>query len=372
MLRRIVALVGSILGVPASSHGAQIDSSEQTYTIERAPLQPEARVRAFIADYHRAHSLLGTKEVKEQFERWERLVEKLDEAHFLDHEGRELAGVIHGKSPHTLAGEPIVSVKRIADRVFVETRLEEKYLTRFFEYELCEVDVGNWKILRLREFLDPADAPFMTEREMPRFEHPQVHPLQRLSAEDADFDGNRIFASGKSVELDGKVSSIDVREVGFLNVTTGVLVVGDFGYSPRVLSPVGQRVPPGRYLTEVAVAFERNAALRVRFSEHRVVAWHPADMGDGGHGVGVDAGNVAVMDLAALMTLKSRDKERAFEVYARADQCPNSMMLTLIQPNDTTIADSGWGDGRYPAYWGVDANGKPAVLVVDFLLLPRS
>ena len=148
--------------------------------------------------------------------------------------------------------------------------------------------------------------------------------------------------------------------------------MGDLGYDPGVLSPVGQRVPVGRYPAEVAIAFERNAALRVRFSDREAVAWHPADMGDGGHGVGVDAGNVAVMDIAAILTLNARDKERAFESYARADRRPNSRMLTLVQPNDSAIADSGWGDGRYPAYWGVDADQRPVVLVVDFLLLPQT
>jgi hypothetical protein len=33
------------------------------------------------------------------------------------------------------------------------------------------------------------------------------------------------------------------------------------------------------------------------------------------------------------------------------------------------VVDSGWGDGGYPVYWGIDASGKPAVLLVDFRLL---
>src|SRR5687768_887049 len=99
-------------------------------------MQPEERVKAFIADYHRAHSELKKHpDDDDEFERWEALVEALDKVHFVDHGGRELAQVIHGDSPHTLEGEPIASVKRAGDRVFVETCVDDG-LTTYYEYEL--------------------------------------------------------------------------------------------------------------------------------------------------------------------------------------------------------------------------------------------
>lgn len=370
MIKRTVAFFASLFGVSASGQAAQIDN--RAHATQVTTLQPEERVNAFIAAFHRAHSQLMAEKGNTDFERWTTLVNALDEAHFLDHGGRELAGVIDGESPHTLEREPIVSVTRADDRVFVETRVEDKYLPTFYEYELREANAGDWRIVRLREFRDPPDALFMTAKEKPRFDNPTIHPLRQLSAEEAAVDGDKLFTSGRSVKLDDKVSSIKVCTVGTLSVTTGVLVVGDLGYGPYTLSPVGQRVPPGKYTVEVAVAFERNAALRIRFSEEKVAAWHPADMGDGGHGVGVDAGNVAIMDLAAIITLNARDKERAFDIYAREAQPPNARMMSLVGTNDAVIADSGWGDGRYPVYWGVDANGKAVVLLVDFLLLPES
>jgi hypothetical protein len=33
------------------------------------------------------------------------------------------------------------------------------------------------------------------------------------------------------------------------------------------------------------------------------------------------------------------------------------------------VVSSGHGDGAYPCYWGLDAQGKPVSLVVDFLVL---
>jgi hypothetical protein len=85
----------------------------------------------------------------------------LDRTHFVDHGGHELADVIDGESPHTLAGEPIVGVKREGERVFVETRIAEVRSLKFYEYELREANAGDWRIVRLREFLDPPDAPFL-------------------------------------------------------------------------------------------------------------------------------------------------------------------------------------------------------------------
>jgi hypothetical protein len=32
------------------------------------------------------------------------------------------------------------------------------------------------------------------------------------------------------------------------------------------------------------------------------------------------------------------------------------------------IFSSGWGDGYYPAFWGLDKFGKPLVLVIDFFV----
>lgn len=334
-------------------------------------MQPEERVKAFIADYHQVHGELKQHPADhKQFDRWEELVAKLDAAHFIDHAGQELAQSISGgESPHTLASEPIVNVKREGERVFVETAVDEP-VTTYYEYELTETAAGDWKIARLREFLDAPDEPFMDEDERAEFESAKIHRLRALSAEEANFDGDKLFTTGRTVKLEKKRAAIEVRSVGMLDVTTGILVVGDLAYGPYVLAPVGLRVPPGKYPAEVSTVFRRNLALRVRLSDQKVVKWHPADMGeDGGHVIGVDAGNAAIMDLAAIKMLNARDKERRFDAYTRAGERPRALMLSLTGTNDTAVADSGWGDGSYPVYWGVDANSKPAVLLVDFRLL---
>jgi hypothetical protein len=333
-------------------------------------MQPEERVKAFIADFHRSHiELKKHPNDRKQFERWDALLAALDQAHFVDQGGHDLSRSIGGTPEHTLEKETIVSTGRAGDRVLVETQ-DDGPVTTYYEYELREVSAGDWRIVRLRAFLDEADALFLDADEQAEFGNPKLRPLQKLSSEEAEFDGTKLFTAGTPVKLEKDKDRIEVRSVGTLNVSTGMLAVGDLAYSTNMLHAVGQRVPPGNYPAEVAVAFRRNAAVRVRFSDQKVVKWHPADLGeDGGHVIGVDAGNAAIMDVSAILTLNGRDRERKFERYTYAPERPRSLMLSLTAPNDTVVVDSGWGDGGYPVYWGVDASGKLAVLLVDFRLL---
>jgi hypothetical protein len=346
-----------------------------------AQLSPEKRVTAFIADYERRHeefheSRRGDQQsdgdaIDADFKQWEAVVGRLDEAHFADGGGRALAGVIHDPAPHDSDSEKIIGTTRAGDRVFVETQsTEASSLTNYFEYELIESG-ADWRIVRIREYPHPANAPFMTDKERPRFASPKLHELAALRKQESGFNGTAIFAAGAVIEDEGQKSRIEVKRIGLLNVTTGVLVLGDFGYGPYTLSPVGQRVAPGKYPVEISIAFKRVAALRLLLSDNPVVKWHPADMGDGGHGVGVDAGNVSISDVSVILAVKSRDKERAFEKYADAPAGPNARLLSLMNTDDVAIADSGYGDGRYPVYWGVDSAGRLAVLLVDFWVVPQ-
>ncbi|MBL7241699.1 DUF4241 domain-containing protein [Bacillus altitudinis] len=36
---------------------------------------------------------------------------------------------------------------------------------------------------------------------------------------------------------------------------------------------------------------------------------------------------------------------------------------------DIAIFTTGFGDGMYPSFWGLDGNGKPTCLVTDFLIM---
>lgn len=337
-------------------------------------MEPTERVTLFIAGYQRAHQRLSAeadpKQVMDSFDRWTELVTELDAEHAINRGCMELASVMCDPCPHIPGQEAVVSVRHEQEKVFVET-CDNARLPHYYEYELWPVG-SDWRIERIRSYLRPADAPLVTDRVRPRFSDSAIIPLRELPEDDEGVGGDALFVPGRQVRLDGDKSVIEVLPVGTLKVTSGRLVVGDLGYDADILGVLGQPVPPGEYAAEVSMAFGRIAALRVRFSGETVERWLPADHNcydSPNYIVGVDAGNVAILDLDAVLAVKSRDKERAFEVYAENAKQRYSM-LSLVRPNDAVISDSGFGDGGYPVYWGVDANARPVVLAVEFMLFP--
>lgn len=338
-------------------------------------MNPEERVRAFIASYLRAHEQFHAEGLDgrplEQFERWDALVSELDSEHGINSGCMPLAGVIHGDSPHHPDNETIIGTRFKDSTAFVETKVEG-LMAQYHEYELLQSD-GDWRIHRIWDFLVAADAPLVHERESHRFAAPPILPLRRLPEDDADADGDALFVPGRQIRIGDAIHPIEVRAVGQVSLPTGRLVVGDLGYDAGMLNVLGQAVPPGGYAAEVALCSGRVAALRLRISDRPAVKWAPADHNGGrstSYIIGVDAGNVAIMDLSAVTGVTSRDKDRAFEVFA-ANQAARYCLLSLASENDTVISDSGWGDGGYPVYWGLDGKGQPCSLVVDFLLGTR-
>ena len=63
------------------------------------------------------------------------------------------------------------------------------------------------------------------------------------------------------------------------------LTVVDFGYDAAM---VERRVTPGSYAVDVAIAYDRCAAMRIILGPGEPVSWHPAVSPDGGHVAGVD------------------------------------------------------------------------------------
>jgi hypothetical protein len=322
---------------------------------------PEARVQAFLVDYFRIHGQAG-------FRRWNAAVARLDKAHFISGGGRGLSQVMSSE-PEYLPGEEIVRTTRTGKSTLVETRAPEGALAQYHEFELREVG-HDWRIVRIRSYFKGVDEPFMTPDQRPRFEHPKAYPLDPQLGSADWIDGDAFnFHEGQKIHLYKDTGTVEVRRVGTLSVTSGVLVVGDLGYSAYYVSPLGQRIPAGQYPVEVAVAFKCVAGLRVIISNQPVVTWHAAKMGDGGNSAGVDAGNVAITDTSAVLTVNGRHVERTFEKFGESAGFANAQMLSLANPNDAVISNSGFGDGSYPVYWGADASGKPAVLLIDFFLL---
>ncbi|WP_185262802.1 DUF4241 domain-containing protein [Pseudarthrobacter sp. NBSH8] len=137
--------------------------------------------------------------------------------------------------------------------------------------------------------------------------------------------------------------------------------------------PLARRILPGTYAVEVAAAADVTVALRLLLSEAPAVSWHPAEFTDGTHGVGVDAGNVALLDVGSLVECQAQRIEAMFQEHMeRLMETPGTMFGLTGEVVDAVMVSSGYGDGTYPCYWGLAADGSLTSLVVDFRVLAEN
>lgn len=197
---------------------------------------------------------------------------------------------------------------------------------------------------------------------------------------------------------------IEILEIGSVNLPTGEIIVCD----PLVnvdMPPLAQTVAPGKYPVKIYVAKskewgDRYAVAKLEFSKKKAVKWVLAtregedvsELTEEGDffGFPVDAG------LGGFFDSKTRDEYVKFyddfveknpngniyddlfeDEFRKNAQEPDSVgdWINYTFPNtdlNITMFQSGFGDGVYPAYWGVSADGEIVSLVIDFfvLLLP--
>lgn len=189
------------------------------------------------------------------------------------------------------------------------------------------------------------------------------------------------------------------EKLGDLNLPSGKIVALD----PLVMMGNGQgftqTVPPGRYQVSV-YWFEdkdwgkRNAFATLTFSHDEVASWHMA--GTEGqdvmqlksgefYGYDVDAGMGAFLSPEGFKALNDAmdkaQKEIANyssyydDVLAKPLDALNPSRLLYAPPTDpeknVAMFASGFGDGSYPSYFGLDVAGKPVILMTTFFVVDQ-
>lgn len=184
-----------------------------------------------------------------------------------------------------------------------------------------------------------------------------------------DFDGaftaNTVFVRGEDEW------TMDPGKWGTLATPTGKLVVCD-ALGPGRVKPFKRTVQPGKYPVDIAWNGSETCALRVRFSRRKTVVWEPAlrkgekRTKDSVHFpcFGVDSGMAGVFDSKAAQ-VASRDAEAW---SSRVDK-EQSIVVDSETGAGMVWCFSGYGDGGYPSFWGLDRTGEVTCLVLDFLVL---
>lgn len=195
--------------------------------------------------------------------------------------------------------------------------------------------------------------------------------------------------------VDDAVITMELHRLGDVRVETGWLCVGDPLTTPlEDADTLARPVPKGRFPVEVAVARfpsedRRVACARVRFGDAPARRWEAADFRGlddeeastagadalgAPPGYGVDAGTGCFFDAAAGVPL---DEATSDAWVAGLESRHVDTWTSLVADHgdaNVVMFSSGWGDGIYGSWWGLDGSDRLVEVVTDFgvLVEPRS
>jgi len=215
---------------------------------------------------------------------------------------------------------------------------------------------------------------------------PDVSPPPRMAVEDlyASFASS---TTGTSLHTAVRTAVDDAGEV----VLPSGRLVGSDAFVIFDAVPFTTAVPPGRHKVSVlradfADGDRRIAAAMVRFGPNDPVRWEPALVPgqdpatlapDEFFGYGVDAGTGAFTSPEAIARLRD---EAAYDSYSKAvmaamfpggEQFRLTAQVEVDRGSGANVVAfaSGFGDGFYPTFFGIDRDGRPAVVLTDFGIL---
>lgn len=342
--------------------------------IETSRGAAEARVQQFMADYDAEWRRAAPAFDRDRrdpdvdpFELWRERMAETTRAHFIERAGTDLGSSFSNPPEYGPAAEQIVDADVEDGVAYVRTRSTSP-LPRIHEYVLHEQG-GDWRIAGIEQYFGDPTQPFVSraDAEARLDEVSPTAAFGELPDAQARLDETHNFTE-REVTVRGETTTAEVSSVGTLVTSSGVLSVLDFGYDNDDARPLARSVAPGAYPVDRVTGFGRNAAVRVRFSDHDPVAWHPAAIPGSGHVFGVDAGSACIVDHVAYASMTKRAKAARYAQFVAAPR-PAAVEVSLDAGDTGIVVDSGYGDGSYPAYWGVDADGEVSQLVVDFMLL---
>lgn len=198
---------------------------------------------------------------------------------------------------------------------------------------------------------------------------------------------------------------IDNLTIGSVNFPSGEVVVCDplNGLSEET-TPLNRLIPKGVYDVELCVVKPRKgdsaryAAARVKFNNQEVVKYEDALTGEESFegleegdyfGFDVDTGLACICDATAREHFANYEKtwydkhpdgafyedcigelfEDSFNKRPQYQRESGDWINFKLKDTDLQIPmfQSGFGDGGYPVYWGLDNTGEIAELVVQFI-----
>jgi hypothetical protein len=185
-----------------------------------------------------------------------------------------------------------------------------------------------------------------------------------------------VFALSEAEMAERKIA---VTAIGELELPTGEIIACDPLITGLERPVFSRKVKPGRYPVMLLEAQRSIAAAILRFGPGLPVRWELAaftrDEGTSSWKSGfiVDDAVAAFMD-KSIQTLMSDQEELDGYLADVACSFDGFHMDNPVDGNPLNIAlfNTGFGDGTYYSFWGLDAVGEPLLLMTDFEVLENA
>jgi len=185
--------------------------------------------------------------------------------------------------------------------------------------------------------------------------------------------------------------TIRTEAIATLNVPSGEIIASDLFFG-TLTQPLARHVPPGQYLVSLSLmqengqAWESVAAAKIEFLPTQPVSWElalipgqdlsslkPGEI----FGYAVDSGTGSFASPSSAQALTSKlDQDQGYtdEIIKASEVHSTTGSWTSLIPDPTTGHNivsfaSGYGDGFYASYWGLDQRGQAVCLITDFTLV---
>jgi hypothetical protein len=209
-------------------------------------------------------------------------------------------------------------------------------------------------------------------------------------------------------DLDDEMNSQELVEIhiGDVNLPTGKIIAADPFFTdqqePFARTVVPDKYPVYIYVAEIDKLHHRVAYAKIKFRSEDASRWilaltqdlTPEELDELGedefYGFAVESGLACFIDAETRKQLEDKMDEvqeqnpesnyydevlaEEFATYSGKNTFSrqlgdwNDHHPNKDSDNNAIMFASGWGDGYYPAYWGLNANGDSVELVIDFLL----
>ncbi|MCS2609550.1 DUF4241 domain-containing protein [Halomonas dongshanensis] len=335
---------------------------------------PEDRVNAFISHWYKQWSKAQRKMGDEvNFDYWGDLISDVDGTHFVAGSSSGSRNSFGSKANYDPGIEKITecNIQGNTASVFTEIYDEAFNSSKYHVYDLEFEEEKGWKITKIFTLFHSPKSPVVDHDKHAEIFSMSIFDAPFLEREDhIDLNENKLFQAERSISIpDLEEGVVKLESIGKLRVSSGVLGILDFGYNLYDLEPLQRRVSPGGYPVEYVTINGYVAGIRVKFKDsEESVKWYAANTPSGNGVYSVDSGNLAIFDVGKLMSLSRIKKERILSVWSLGGK-PG--LVSMVDEDDCVISTSGFGDGYYPAFWGVNAQGEVSSLYIDFMILVR-